>query len=440
MAPNYRKFFIAGLLLLLVFVLAFAPLPANAKLMSPEVQPGAQEIPPTPTPLPEINKFTDRVDFTLFDIDQPTFTLYYPSAYAFSFSLPNQWLLYTTNGAAYIDIHYDLYEDWSATDQPGLPTNSALRTFGPDRPFLDVMINNIMAGSFTPVVGTDQYARILIPEDVLLGQTTTNIYNDFTVEIQYYGNRDNFCYYDGAVKIYDDTKIGFGFVPLNPQRNIADFPRPLTQDSFLAETIQVVIPDNYSQGDLEALATVSAAVGGGTYGNVSLNVLKASEATPEVIKDHSVIVIGQPRNNSFLLSLYQRQMLPTGLSANNIIQYGGKPLSEADGVLQEIQSEYNATYTFFVITGSSDQAVMRAAKALSSLPIGLEGNLLVVRDDGPEPVYLETPFVRTFGQLGFNATTFYGLGVRTAFLQFYVPRNWIIQDGASIDLVYAFFR
>ena len=295
-----------------------------------------------------------------------------------------------------------------------------------------------MAGSFTPLVGTDQRARIEIPADVVLGQYTENSYNDFTVEIQYYGNRDNFCYYDGAVKIYDDTKIGFGFVPVNPARNIADFPRPLTQDSFLPETIQVVIPDNFTQGDLEALATVSAAVGGGTYGNVSLNVLKAAEATPELIKDHSVIVIGQPRNNSFLLSLYQRQLLPTGLTGNNIIQYGGKPLSEADGVLQEIQSEYNPTYTFFVVTGGSDQAVMRAAKTLSSLPLGLEGNLLVVRDDGPEPVLLETPFVRTFEQLGFRPTTFYGLGVRTAFLQFYVPRNWIIQDGASIDLVYAF--
>jgi Bacterial cellulose synthase subunit len=438
MATTNRKFFSAGLLLLLVFVLAFAPLPASSKAISPDAQPAAQEIPPTPEPLPEINKFSESIDFTLFDIEQPTFTLYYPSAYAFSFSLPNQWALFTTAGTGYIDIHYDLYEDWSSADQPGVTTNSVFRTYGPDRPFLDVMINNVMAGSFTPVVGTDQHARIEIPGDVVLGQYTENTYNDFTVEIQYYGNRDNFCYYDGAVKIYDDTKIGFGFAPFNPQRNIADFPRPLVQDSFLAETIQVVIPDNYTQADLESLATVSAAVGGGTYGNVSLNVLKASEAKPEVLKDHSVIVIGQPRSNSYLLSLYQSQLLPTGLSGDNIIQYGGAAVTEADGVLQVVQSEFNPTYTVFVVTGRSDEAVMRAAKALSSLPIGIEGNLLVVRDDGPEPVVMETPFVRTFEQLEFRPTTFYGLGVRTAFLQFYVPRNWIIQDGASIDLVYAF--
>ena len=437
MAPNRRKLFSAGLLLLFMFVLAFAPMPASAKTTSPDAQPVAQEIPPTPTPLPEINKFSETIDFTLFDIEQPTFTLYYPSAYAFSFSLPNQWILYTTNGTGYIDIHYDLFEDWS-TDATAIVPNSVFRTYGPERPFLDVMVNNVMAGSFTPEVGTDKRVRIDLPADVVLAQNTENAFKDFTVEIQYYGNRDNFCYYDGAVKIYDDTRIGFGFVPLNPQRNIADFPRPLTQDSFLAETIQIVIPDNSTSGDLEALATVSAAVGGGTYGNVNLNVLKAADAKPEVIKDHSVIVIGQPRNNNFLLSLYQRQLLPTGLFGNNIIQYGGNDLAETDGVLQEIQSEYNPTYTFFVVTGGSDEAVMRAAKALSSLPIGLEGNLLVVRDDGPEPVYLETPFVRTFEQLGFRPTTFYGLGVRTAFLQFYVPRNWIIQDGASIDLVYAF--
>ncbi|MDX9863661.1 MAG: cellulose biosynthesis cyclic di-GMP-binding regulatory protein BcsB [Anaerolineaceae bacterium] len=438
MAKNNRKFFSAGLLLLLVFVLAFAPLPASSKIVSPEAQPVLQEIPPVPTPLPEINKFTDKIEFTLRDIEQSTFTLNYPSAYAFSFSLPNQWRLYTTNGAGYLDVHYDLYEDWSATDQPVVTPNNVFRTYGPDRPFLDVVINDVMAGSFTPVIGTDQHIRIEIPTDVILGQFTENPYNDFTVEIQYYGNRDNFCYYDGAIKIYDDTKMGFGFVPSTPQRNIADFPRPLTQDSFLPETIQVVIPNDYSQADLEALATVSAAVGGGTYGNVNLNVLKASEAKPEVIKDHSVIVIGQPRANSFLLSLYQRQLLPTGLTGNNIIQYGGKALAEVDGVLQVIQSEFNPTYSFFVITGSSDQAVTRAAKALSSLPIGVEGNLLVLRDDGPEPVVLETPFVRTFAQLGFRPTTFYGLGVRTAFLQFYVPRNWSIQEGASIDLVYAF--
>ncbi|MCD4672512.1 MAG: cellulose biosynthesis cyclic di-GMP-binding regulatory protein BcsB [Anaerolineaceae bacterium] len=439
MATKIRRFVSPGLFLLLVFMFAFTSMQVSAKGVIPEAQSGAQEVPPTPTPLPEIHTFTDNITFTLGDLGEQTFALYYPSAYTFTFSMPNQWTLYTTSGAGYMDIHYDLYEDWSATAaQPALTYNNVYRTYGPDRPYLDVVINDVLAGSFTPVVGKDQIARIEIPSDVVVGRYTNNPYNDFTVEIQYYGNRDNFCYYDGTIKIYDDSQIHFGFVPLNPQRNVAEFPRPLVQDSFLPETIQIVIPDNFNQADLEALASVSSAVGGGTYGNVNLNVLKASEATPEVIKNHSVIVIGQPKNNSFLLSLYQRQMLPTGLTGNNIIQYGGETLSDEDGVLQEMQSEFNPTYTYFVVTGSSDEAVLRAAKALTLMPIGIEGNLLVVKSDGPEQVVVETPFVRTFAQFGFTSRTFYGLGVRSAFLTFYVPRDWIIQDGTSIDLVYAF--
>ena len=131
MATKNYKFFSAGLLLLIVFSLAFAPLPVHTKMMSPEAQPAAQEIPPTPTPLPEINKFSDQIDFTLLDIGQQTFTLYYPSAYAFSFSMPNQWRLYTTNGVAYIDIHYDLYEDWSTAEQPGVVANSVFSDVRP---------------------------------------------------------------------------------------------------------------------------------------------------------------------------------------------------------------------------------------------------------------------------------------------------------------------
>lgn len=445
MATKIRRLVSTSLFLLLVLFIAFNSMQVNAQGIDnlteaarPVSQTDAQDPLPAPTPLPAIHTFKDTITFTLGDLDERTFTLYYPSAAAFNFSMPNQWVLYTGAGTSYIDLHYDLFEDWSATDRTATGLNSALRTYGPDRPYIDVLVNEVLAGSITPEVGTDKTVRIEIPSEAVTGRYTLNPYNDFTIEIQYYGNRDNFCYYDGTLKIYDDSKIHFSFTTANPQRNIAQFPRPLVQDSFLPEIIQVVIPDEFSQADLEAVAAVSAAVGGGTFGNVKLNVLKASEATPNAIQNHSVIVIGQPSRNSFLYSLYQRQLLPTGLTGSNIIQYGARTLTAEDGVLQEIPSEFNPTYTYFVVTGTSDAAVTRAAKALSSLPIGIEGNLLVLNSDGPEPVAVETPQVRTFQQLGFNGVTFYGLGVRSAFVSFYVPRDWVIQDGASIDLVYAF--
>ena len=446
MANKIRKFVSTGSILFLVLFLAFSSMQVSAKGIEPIGEGGISagqaetpEIPPTPTPLPEIHTYNNEISFTFGDIGERTFTLYYPSAYVLNFSMPNQWSLFTEGGAGYIDVHYDLFEDWSKTAaQPNPNLSSALRTLGPDRPYLDVVVNEVLAGSFTPEVGQDKFARIQIPTEAVIGRFTNNPFNDFTVEIQYYGNRDNFCYYDGTIKIYEDSKIHFGFREVNPVRNIAEFPRPLVQDSFLPETIKVVIPDAFTQADLEAVTAVSAALGAGTFGNVNLEVLKASEAVPSAIQNHSLIVIGQPGKNNFLQSLYQRQLLPTGLSGSNIIQYGGRVLSEADGVLQIIPSEFNNTYSYFVITGTSDTALVRAAKALPNLPIGVEGNLLVVSTDGPEAVAAETPMVRTFSSLGFRARSFFGLGVRVAFLTFYVPRNWSIQDGASIDLIYAF--
>jgi hypothetical protein len=446
MANRIRKFVSTGSILFLVLFLAFSSMQVSAKGIEPigerwvpARQAETPEIPPTPTPLPEINTYNNEITFTLGDIGERTFTLYYPSAHFFNFSMPNQWTLLTGGGAGYIDIHYDLFEDWSTTaPQPNPNLGSALRILGPDRPYLDVMVNEFLAGSFTPEVGQDKFVRIQIPTEAVIGRFTNNPFNDFTVEIQYYGNRDNFCYYNGTIKIYEDSKIHFGFQKVNPVRNVADFPRPLVQDSFLPETIKVVIPDVFTQADMEAVTAVSAALGAGTYGNVNLEVLKASDAIPGAIQDHSLIVIGQPGKNSFLQSLYQRQLLPTGLTGSKIIQYGGRVLSEADGVLQIIPSEFNNTYSYFVITGTSDTALVRAAKALTNLPIGVEGNLLIVSSDGPEAVVVETPMVRTFSSLGFRARNFFGLGVRVAFLSFYVPRDWAIQDGASIDLIYAF--
>lgn len=446
MAKEIRKFVSTGSILFLVLFLAFSSMQVSAKGLEPLVEGGISngqaetpEIPPTPTPLPEIHTYPNEISFTFGDIGENTFTLYYPSAYVLNFSMPNQWALFTENGAGYIDLHYDLFEDWTKTAAQPIPNlNSALRTLGPDRPYLDVIVNEVLAGSFTPEVGQDKIVRIQIPTEAVIGRFTNNPFNSFTVEIQYYGNRDNFCYYDGTVKIYEDSKIHFGFRTTNPVRNIAEFPRPLVQDSFLPETIKIVIPDAFNQADLEAVTAVSAALGAGTFGNVNLDVLKASEATPGAIQNHSVIIIGQPGKNNFLQSLYQRQLLPTGLSGTKILQYGGNVLSDADGVLQIIPSEFNNTYSFFVVTGNSDEALVRAAKALANLPIGTEGNLLVVSSDGPERVVAETPMVRTFNSLGFRARTFFGLGVRVAFLTFYVPRDWSIQDGASIDLIYAF--
>jgi hypothetical protein len=377
----------------------------------------------TPTPLPEISSYKEQASFTFRNMGEETFVMHFPSIHETVLTLPNQWNV--AYPQSYLEIHYDLFED---------------HEWEHGRPLVEVYVNEYLAGVFAPQKGKNHIARIDLPY-LLFEDRPFNFLNAYTITFQYIiGEGDAFnedwCDYEGVLTITSESTLNIVFDEIGVRRSLEFFPRPLVQDSFLPETLHFILPDDYTESDLAALATTASAIGRGTDGNVRINVIAASQATNSLLADTNAVVIGRPENNTFIKNLYDTATMPTELSVD-----GSKILGIDDndaGVLQLIASPQNIKYSYLIVTGNSELGLMRAAQALSDPPIGMAGVVFVVTSDlALTPESNEKEFTRSFSELGFEDRIVYGIGRSQNFVSFFVPRDWEIQDDARIVLNYA---
>jgi len=227
----------------------------------------------------------------------------YPSITEIYFRLPAQWEL---KGGNYITLHYDLVDDYSS------PTGSATgvpqsRSFlSPDlyagyRASLVIYVNELYAASFSPVSGNDNYYTFPIPSAA--AALRTNPTNEYFVRLEYVNDRDPYCLYNGILTIKDDSNIKLSFSPTVPALDLGFFPAPLVQNSFLPETLYVVVPDTPSDNDLTTAAVISGVFGKNASANLKLELIRASQATRDKLSNSSFVCGGRPDTNGFLQSL-----------------------------------------------------------------------------------------------------------------------------------------
>ncbi len=436
MITNQRRNLLIGMGILLVALLATG-LGAGRAYGSGGSGGGEQLQDPTPepplTPTPEVLNVDTAAGFAAFtfaQLDQPTFNLRAPiDGMEFPVRLPYRWAVAGGGDFSYIELHFDvLYEgnaQYASTDDLDLST-------------LSVYVDDVLAAAFIPRPGLDQTVRVPIPAEAVKNPDK----NRHSISLVYFGGRDCYRSAETDLIVYDDSRLVLNFTVLPIQLNLSEFPRPLIEDSFIPETVLIVVPDEYGESDLSTAATVAAAIGHRARGTVSVELITASEATPERLADSSAIIVGRPDQNTFLARLYQRGLLPTTLSTDRstIVGPDNLPVPAEVGVLQMALSDASDEHTYLAVTGATDEAVKRAASALATLDprYGLENNPALIealyeQADEEEPVD-----TYTLAELGFEDIVFYGIGTQRDSVSFFVPRNWEIQDGASLTLSYMY--
>lgn len=392
----------------------------------------------TITPLPEVNKFSNTAQFTFSDIEYPTFVMTYPSITEIYFRLPAQWEL---KGENYITLHYDLVDDYSS------PTGSATgvpqsRSFlSPDlyagyRASLVIYVNELYAASFSPVSGNDNYYTFPIPSAA--AALRTNPTNEYFVRLEYVNDRDPYCLYNGILTIKDDSNIKLSFSPTVPALDLGFFPAPLVQNSFLPETLYVVVPDTPSDNDLTTAAVISGVFGKNASANLKLELIRASQATRDKLSNSSFVVVGRPDTNGFLQSLYRANIFSTSYSSGRIINNSSQqPIPAGDGILQIAASPFNPYNSVLAITGNTDEAVLLAAQSLGNQTIGQEGFLSIIKEGSLPSKPGPLSDVVTLKDLGYVERPVYGIGDRSLTFAFYIPRNWEMQDGQQFVMNFA---
>jgi hypothetical protein len=383
-------------------------------------------------PLPNINTYSNQATFTFSQIGLSSFELHYPFAKRFDLDLPYRWALAEDNELSYIEIRYDMYyfEDSRSAN--------ALLTANDSLPLLEVYIDGYFAAATIPQPGINQTFRVPIPYQVASNRDV----NNHNIRLNYIRGRDCDRDEEALLVIHDTSTVHVNFETLPPILNLADFPRPLIQDSFIPESVLFILPDNFSATDLEAAAIISASIGRKAIGKVTPEVLTASQVTPEILSLSSAIVIGRPVNNAFLANLYTMALLPTRISSNGqqILGYGAQEISPEDGILQLAQSEVNPNNSYLVVTGNTDEGVLRAANALTqaSPSLGLKGSVSVIESIyTPETNEDELVQVFTLEDLGIRESIFYGIGTQSTEFSFFIPGNWDIKEGTALVMNYA---
>lgn len=398
--------------------------------------------PPVATKFPEIYTYQNSTRFTFKDLGESEFVLSYPQDKRVGLDLPNQWML--QYGTSFIDLHYDVFEHrsnalWSPYQGLWSPYQGILQYV--EHPYVDVYINDYLAGSFDPESGKDHWVRLNFPT-ALMEDRPYNPTNTYTIVIQYFRNNDIFCGFAGSVTVHDDSSVNIQFDPYPPYLDLPNFPYPLVQDSFLPETLPIIIPDSFTESDLAATANVAATIGKKTGGNITLKVVTASQATPQMLADSNAIAIGQPDKNAFIKQLYSNGLLPTLLSLQGpaIIGPTGQPVMPEDGVLQLVRSTTKNIYTYLVITGNTDKAIDRAVKALANPPLGMTGNLAIISVEPNIPIQVdETLDTFFFSDFGFLEKDFFGIERSEryyGYLRIFVPRDWEITDDVTLYINY----
>jgi hypothetical protein len=411
----------AGILLLLVLSSSIWANPAAA-LLQRDASPIAIEN----------GEQSGAVSFSFEQLGEEYIQLRSPlDAYEVEFALPYRWLA-QEGEQTYLALSYNLtvLEDISFLSDAALVENL---------PHLEIYLDDVLIQGFTPSVGFGQVVRIPIPAEVI-NRSNSNFHS-----LRMFYFRDNDCevYLSSVLEIDSLTTFGLEYEVVSPLLSLAQFPRPLVQDSFFGEQLYLVLPDEYSESDLTAAAVISAAIGDLGKGSVEISTLYAAEATPELLANRNVIAIGQPDSNAFIAQAYSKQTLATGLDAQgSMLDPDGRPVSEEDGVLQLFTPDGKMDTVYLLVTGNSSEAVEKAAYALASadLQYGLIGDSAIIDQvyTNVLPVAFEESGSRMlFEDLGYPDTEYIGIGTRTSTFTFYLPHNWELSNEPSVTISYS---
>lgn len=176
--------------------------------------------------------------------------------------------------------------------------------------------------------------------------------------------------------VYRQTRIKYDLLlnlPLLPRESpdLGRFPLTLMEPSSIKpDRLAIVVPDDPSPLELRASLNVAAAVR--RYAGarpVDMHLLRAGEAADELPEAH-VIIIGRPRANN----LWDTQELREIRSSiklidrdKGIFQYSeGVLVDENDGVVLDVSSPWNKDLRAVLLTGATEEAVLRTSLALGS--------------------------------------------------------------------------
>lgn len=215
-----------------------------------------------------------------------------------------------------------------------------------------------------------------------------------------------------------------------PPVDLRLLPAPFSQDSFNPNTAVMIIPNQPTEGELQAALSVFAGFGSMTYNGLSIVLMPVDQVTEDILEGANLIFVGKADG----LPLLQQVSLLAPVSNGLFAAEGSQP---ADGIVQMAVSPWNKTKVVMSIGGNNDTGVIYAARAASTgrIQVGINPSLALV--SGVQmiaPAFDPTDVNQTFADLGYDSRVVEQAGSSTLDYQFNIPAGYVLGPDAYLDL------
>jgi hypothetical protein len=342
------------------------------------------------------------------------------------FSLPSEWLL--ASGSA-ITIKYTV--KMPDSEYSKIKSTSLIS-------YMYIHLNYEQIG-FIPISKPGEF-QVKIP--VSQWVTPPLIDDSYLLEIIY--KNDSGCINDNGITVLIDPMSSITFAPI--ERTTAPLLEKLPRPFYLTNSViqdyatTIVLPDNPSEAELQAAMTTSAAMGSLSKSSGDISLVSTATLTDEIKQNNHLILVGK----SLSLPLLSKTHLTTPLGTAG---FQSGQIRKEDGVLQINSSPWNPARAVMLVSGDTDEAVIKASQALRTKFITVPGfyGLAVIKnmpDTGFTPAGETTSpgetgtFEKTLKDLGYKDTLISGIGTHAVDFYFPLQREFVKFTSATFDLTF----
>jgi hypothetical protein len=259
--------------------------------------------------------------------------------------------------------------------------------------------------------------------------------SDGSNEIEFVFKNDDACIYDNGITVYISPESTINIKPIlqSTAPKLSALPRPFFYENNVVAGFHttMVVPDKPTAQELQAALAVAAGFGSLARGALDISLVTEKGLTDTIkMSDHLIFVGKLPS-----LPTVRKLVLLTPLNSNSGFQSGS--ISKTDGVVQFTNSPWNASRDVLLVSGDTDEAVLKAGQSIRTKTVTRWGNngLVVIKSvSAILPAVIPTPetapefFEKTFTDLGYKDNIVSGLGSFQLDYYFNVPARSVGKD------------
>lgn len=362
------------------------------------------------------------VTFSDMGFDGHTFDGPYAMA-GFAFFLPDEWQL---QSGSVINLKYTVR-------MPDDEKSKALSTGGYSYLYIHMNYTQL---AYIPLKASGDY-ELTIPISLWVAPPLV----DGSNEIEFVFKNDIACTYDNGISVYIKPESTVNIKPfLRPTApKLTTLPRPFFYENNVITNFNttMVLPDNPTAGELQAALAVAAGLGSMADDTADLSLVTEKNLTDAIKKDNHLIFVGKS------LSLPDLKDLTLLTPLDPYTGFLSETIGKTDGVIQINNSPWNPARAALIISGETDEAVLKAGQSLRTKVVtewGYYGLALIKKlpaaspsTPTPTPDAAAAAYDRTFKDLGYLDAVVSGIGSFSLDYYFNFPDKQPVGKGAYVD-------